>query len=115
MIITSSKYYLDITIYLDGGAGYCTDGKTDLSCLIFASTIYAECESACTFHDGCVAFDINVNGNCNLRFGSKNAMLASPNLSQYGKWGAGCGNNCNINYAGRGGNKGRCWVKKNGK
>ena len=67
----------------------------------------------CNELKGCVAFDIQNNANCNLRFASKDSLLASPNPSGYGKWAKGCGNNCEANYAGVGG-KGHCWVKNKG-
>ena len=65
--------------------------------------------------DGCVAFDVQVNTQCALRFASKDAALASPNPSGYWNWWQGsCENNCATNYVGRGGIKGRCWVKRKG-
>ena len=107
--------------YIDGGRGYCTDGSggiahtSDLPCFSFPSTNYSECEAECTKLDKCIAFGIHVDQNCQLRFASKDALLAQPNPSGYRIWwNGGCENNCKTNYAGRGTGPGRCWVKRNG-
>lgn len=114
---------LDADKYIDGGTGHCTDGtgrgpnawSSDLPNLGFTTSSYSDCESACTMLDGCVAFDIQVNEHCQLRFASKNAALASPNPSGYWNWWQGsCENSCENNYVGRGGTNGRCWVKRKG-
>ena len=74
----------------------------------------SDCESMCNKLEGCVAYDIhNHGGYCNVRFESKDTLLASPNQSGYNKWPQGCGNNCEVNYEGFGGN-GHCWVKNKG-
>ena len=112
--------FLLLVRYISGGNGFCTDGsalpgsKDHLPCFWWPTASRSDCESTCNKLEGCVAFDIQVNANCNLRFGSKDALLASPNPSSYGKWWNGsCGNNCKNNYKGAGG-KGHCWVKNKG-
>ena len=106
------------SFYIDGGPGYCADGRGygyELPCLYYAGTNYIECESACSKLEGCVAFDIHVNGNCNLHYASKSALNAVSQQGPYAKWEGGCGDNCQTNYGGsRSPDKGRCWVKRKG-
>ena len=117
------QIFFDLVVdnYIDGGPGQCTDGSgrgpntwsSDLPAFLFTSTSYSDCASACTVLDGCVAFDIQVNDACQLRFASKDSLFASPNPSNYWDWWQGsCENNCGSNYAGRGGAQGRCWIKQ---
>ena len=85
-----------------------------MPCFFSPSRGQTDCECKCNKLEGCVAFDIHYS-NCNLRFGSKNALLASPNPSGYRKFVGGCGNKCADDYEGGGrGGSGPCWVKNKG-
>ena len=107
--------------YIDGGPGHCSDGGNAttgtsprlLPCFFFDSSSYSECESACNALEGCIAFDLGKNSKCNLRFPSKAALFAIPDPG-YEKWFQGCRSDCESNYEGLGGSKGRCWIKFKG-
>ena len=107
----------DLDRYTKVGDGYCDDGSgLSFPCVYFRSGSVQDCKLACDGLEDCMAFDINNNENCNLRFLSRSLAMKSGVESGLNVWALGCEDNCNTTIVGKkwGDEQGHCYIKNKG-
>ena len=110
-------FELDLNYYTDAGRGYCDDGSgLTFPSVYFKTSDFDACKLACDKLKHCIAFDINNNENCNMRFLSTASAITSGGESGYHVWDQGCRNNCKATIMGKQfyEEQGRCYIKNKG-
>ena len=114
---TKKIIHFELDGYINAGNGWCDDGSgLTMPAVHFKSSSTKDCRSACDNLEKCVAFDINNNENCNMRFLSTKDAKAGGVETGHGVWEGGCSNACKSTIIGIqfNGEKGSCYAKDKG-